>query len=200
MIRGDSVFILQGGIMKNFKLIIMVALVLMFSSHKVFAGDDWLSSGLSSLRNQVSSGISGLSRGDVGGVATGIYNFGASSAAGAANIVVTGAANAASYANAVWAANSYLFTNSLNNNKFSLGGAGSITGLGTGFDNLSLQASQLKSVINSGVKSNISASAGSSKIAVPVGVGSRIPPPSAQKVQAMKSAQMKASLYKPVTW
>jgi hypothetical protein len=69
--------------MKNFKLILMVALVLMFSSHKVFADDPFgvgklagdISSGLGSISNQIGSGINGLANHQYGAVAQGFQNF-----------------------------------------------------------------------------------------------------------------------------
>ena len=58
--------------MKKFKLILMVVLVLAFSSPKAFA--DWASD-LKSLGSQVTSGVNGVFKGDWGGVSAGLTNF-----------------------------------------------------------------------------------------------------------------------------
>jgi hypothetical protein len=183
--------------MKNLKLILMVALVVMFSSIKAFAGSDYLGD----LGKQVSSGISGLQRGDWGGVASGIGSFATTTITTApvlSQVYGLGqAVGGAAFGAGQWTGQQL---SNLGSTYSSLGLGTklnfSATGLGTGFNSLSTQASQLRALVNpAGTNSKITAGA---KIDKAPGAGYAVPRPTSARVEALKTAVRTAGVNQPL--
>jgi hypothetical protein len=178
--------------MKNFTLILMIVLALMFSSNKAFAADDW-TKGLNSLGSQISSGLTGLSQGKIGEVAAGVNNF--MSTAPVLSSVYDFGRSVGSIPGLTAGINNFVSTAPILSSIYGLGKtysssyASGISGIGV---------SKISSPI-SGISSRLSASVNSgSRIADP-GKGSWLPRTSTDTVGRIKRQSIVAGTYQPVT-